>query len=105
MTRRMFVATAAALPGKGSSGFRTPRIYEQLALKAFINATGHVTTLGGSIMPPEVLAAMTEASRCFVMIEDLHHAVGKRLAELTGAEAALVTSGAAASIVLGTAAC
>jgi D-glucosaminate-6-phosphate ammonia-lyase len=85
--------------------FPTPRIYQELKLKAFINANGHVTTLGGSVMPPEVLAAMTEASKSFVMVEELHRAVGKRLAELTGAEAALVTSGAAASIVLGTAAC
>jgi L-seryl-tRNA(Ser) seleniumtransferase len=105
MTRRTFCGTAAVLPAKPSGGFRTPAIYERLGVKAFINATGHVTTLGGSIMPPEVLAAMAEASRSFVMIEDLHRAVGRRLAELTGAEAALVTSGAAASIVLGTAGC
>jgi L-seryl-tRNA(Ser) seleniumtransferase len=105
MTRRTLCASAAALPVKSAGGISTPRIYEQLGLKAFINATGHVTTLGGSIMPPEVLAAMTEASRSFVIIEELHRNASKRLAELTGAEAALVTSGAAASIVLGTAAC
>ncbi|MBK9166818.1 MAG: aminotransferase class V-fold PLP-dependent enzyme [Bryobacterales bacterium] len=110
MTRRTFCGTAAALPAaahtaQGAAGFPTPRIYQQLGLKAFINATGHVTTLGGSVMPPEVLAAMTEASKSFIMVEELYHAAGRRIAELTGAEAALVTSGAAASIVLGTAAC
>src|SRR2546427_81174 len=55
-------------------------------------------------MDPRVLEAMADAARAYVPISELHQAVGKRIASLTGAEAAMVSSGAA-SIVLGTAAC
>jgi len=40
-----------------------------------------------------------------VKVRELHDAVGQRIAGLTGAESAMVTSGATAAIVLGTAAC
>src|SRR5262249_32428472 len=45
------------------------------------------------------------ASKTFVPLNDLHDAVGKRIAELIGCEAAMVTSGAAAALTVGTAAC
>ena len=51
-------------------------------------------------MLPEVKRAMDEASQNFVMIHDLQAKVGKRLAELTGAEAAFVSAGASASLCL-----
>jgi L-seryl-tRNA(Ser) seleniumtransferase len=77
-------------------------VYERLGVRPLINATGTLTTLGGTLMPPEVVAAMEEASRQFVRIHELQEAVGRRLAELTGAEAAFVTAGAAASLCLAT---
>ena len=43
---------------------------------------------------------MTAASNSCVSMEELHLAAGRRLAKLTGNEAALVTSGCAAAIVL-----
>src|SRR5262249_40265690 len=43
---------------------------------------------------------MDEASRHFVPIHELQAAVGRRLAELTGAEAAFVTAGASAALCL-----
>src|SRR5262249_45544520 len=55
--------------------------------------------------PPEVLAAMQAASRKFVRLEELHDAVGKRIAELLHCEAALVTAGCASALSLATAAC
>lgn len=55
-------------------------------------------------MAPEVIAAMAEASRSFVRIGDLQEVASRRIAELTGAEAGYVTSGAAAALTLGTAA-
>ena len=83
----------------------TPDVYRRLGLRRCINASGHVTALGGSRMPEEVTAAMAEAAGSFVSLAELHAAAGRRIAELTGAESALVTSGAAAAIVLGAAAC
>jgi L-seryl-tRNA(Ser) seleniumtransferase len=77
-------------------------IYERLGVRPVINAVGTLTTLGGSLMPPEVKRAMDEASRHFVRIHDLQAAVGRRLAELTGAEAAFVTAGASAALCLAT---
>ena len=56
-------------------------------------------------MAPEVLEAMAEASRSYVRIEDLQEAAGRVIAEVTGAESGYVTSGAAAGLLLGTAAC
>src|SRR5205823_7461630 len=67
-------------------------------------ATGTVTVLGGSLMPPEVVAAWADAARHFVNILDLHDKVGSRIAQLIGVEAALVTTGAAGALLLGTAA-
>lgn len=80
-------------------------IYERLGLRTFINARGTITTLGGSIMPPEVVAAMAEASLSFVRLEELHDRVGERIAGLTGAEAAFVCAGAASGMLLAGAAC
>jgi seryl-tRNA(Sec) selenium transferase len=54
---------------------------------------------------PEVRDAQAEAGRYFVNMVDLHHAVGRRLAELTGAESGLVTSGAAGAMAAATAGC
>jgi L-seryl-tRNA(Ser) seleniumtransferase len=79
-------------------------IYNTLGVRPLINALSTYTRLGGSIMPPEVVAAMAEASRTHVNIEDLQVAVGRRIAELTHNEAAYVATGAAAGLVLATAA-
>lgn len=76
-----------------------------LGVRPVINAIGTFTRLSGTLMPPEVTAAMTEASQSFVLIEDLQFAAGKVIAELTGAEAGYVTSGAQAGLVLSVAAC
>lgn len=80
-------------------------IYDTLGVKPIINATGTFTRLSGTLMPPEVTTAMVEASKAFVCIEDLQHQAGKIIAETCGAEAAYVTSGAQAGIVLSIAAC
>src|SRR5438445_11987874 len=78
-------------------------VYEALGVKPVINAAGTFTNLGGSLMPPEVAAAWVEASKHFVNIQDLHDRVGEKIAALIGVEAALVTTGAAGALLLGTA--
>jgi L-seryl-tRNA(Ser) seleniumtransferase len=80
-------------------------IYEQLGVKKVINALGTVTKIGGSLMNPKVLEAMTEASKAYVNISDLHSSAGKRIAEYLGVEAACITSGASAGIAVCAAAC
>ncbi len=80
-------------------------IYQELGLQDVIVATGNFTELGGSLMPAEVLEAMRNAARSFVSIPALHERAGQVIADLTGAEAGYVTSGAAAGLVLATAAC
>src|SRR5580658_926656 len=80
-------------------------IYDSLGVRPIINAQGPATRLSGGIMPPEVAAAMVEASQHCVDIAELQAAASRVIAEVTGAEAGLVTSGAAAALLLGTAAC
>jgi len=81
------------------------KIYESLGVRPVINAQATLTRLGGSRMPPEVLDAMRDAAGCFIDLDDLQRKVGERIAELTHNEAAYVSSGAAAGLVLATAAC
>jgi D-glucosaminate-6-phosphate ammonia-lyase len=78
--------------------------YSALGVRPLINALSTYTRLGGSIMPPEVVTAMVEASQTHVNLEELQVAVGRRIAELTHNEAAYVATGAAAGLVLVTAA-
>jgi seryl-tRNA(Sec) selenium transferase len=80
-------------------------VYERLGVRPVINGVGTVTRLGGSLMPPPVLEAMLDAARHYVPLEELQAAAGRRLAELTHNEGAYVSSGAAAGLVLATAAC
>ena len=79
--------------------------YNTLGLKPIINANATLTRLGGSRMPAAVVEAMAEASRHFVDLDELQRAVGGRLAELTGNEAAYVSTGAAAGLTLAAVAC
>lgn len=79
--------------------------YRSLGVRGVINAAATLTRLGGSLMPPPVVQAMADAAGSFVDIEELHRSVGERLAAITGNEAAYVSNGAAAGIVLTVAAC
>jgi uncharacterized pyridoxal phosphate-dependent enzyme len=94
--RRVLAAQLASAHGE---------IYRQLGVRPLINAAGTYTTLTGSVVSPRVRQAMEEASRCFVPLIEVQRAAGDRIAKLLGIEAAMVTSGAACSIMLATAAC
>jgi D-glucosaminate-6-phosphate ammonia-lyase len=92
-------ASAGAPKSSGRDFFR------ELNVRPFINAAGTFTTLTASLMWPEVIEAVNYASKTFVPLNDLHDAAGKRIAELIGCEAVMITSGAAAALTVGTAAC
>lgn len=77
-------------------------VYERLGVRQVINADATLTRLGGSLMAPEVSEAMREAAGSFIDMHELQQAVGRRIAELTNNEAAYVSAGAAAGLVLAT---
>ena len=76
----------------------------ELGVRPFINAAGTYTTHSGSLMRPEVMEAVNHASQYFVDVNELHDAVGRRIAALVGSQAAMVTAGAASALTLGVAA-
>lgn len=78
-------------------------VYQEMGVKRVVNAMGHMTVLGGSTLTPTVLAAMEEANKQFVSMDELLVQAGKVIAGLLETEAALVTSGCASAIALGTA--
>ena len=80
-------------------------IYKELGLVPVINARGNQTVLGGSTVPDEVREAMDAANRYYVVMEDLFEATGRVISDLLDCEAAYVTSGCAAALALGAAAC
>src|SRR5260370_21108715 len=88
----LYVKSAAAVGLDPQSN-----VYSRLGVKTVINCRGTWTYLSGSLQFPEVHAAQAEAGRHFVNMVELQQAVGRRPAQLTGAESGLITSGVAAA--------
>lgn len=121
-TRRGFLAGVGVVAGLSAGARRalssigpvlgvppltTANPYEELGVKAVVNAQGTMTYLGGSLIRPEVEAVMCAAAKHYVNIVDLHVAAGARIAQMLKLPedyTAYVTSGAAGAIVSGTAA-
>ncbi|MBL8210208.1 MAG: aminotransferase class V-fold PLP-dependent enzyme [Bryobacterales bacterium] len=82
-----------------------PDIYQSIGVEPVINCRGTFTIIGASVELPEVRAAMDAAAQKFVQLDELAEAVGRRLAELTGAEWGMVSSGCAAGLKHVAAAC
>jgi uncharacterized pyridoxal phosphate-dependent enzyme len=118
-SRRSFMKLLAAAPLLSRIGARElyaqaanavgkdvgQNVYSRLGVKTVINCRGTWTYLSGSLEFPEVRRAQVEAADHFVNMLDLQRGVGRRLAELTGAESGIVTSGAAGAMAAATAAC
>lgn len=79
--------------------------YDDLGVRRVINASATLTRLGGSLMPPPVLAAMQEGASAFIDLPELQQRVGERIAELTHNDACYISSGAAAGIAVAVSAC
>ncbi len=79
-------------------------IYERLGARAIINVAGASTRIGGALMPPEVVEAMSEAALQSVSMTELQAAASRTISELTGSEAGYVTSSASSALTLATAA-
>lgn len=82
-----------------------PNIFQSIGVEPIINCRGTFTIIGGSIERPQVRAAMEAASKDFVQYDELADGIGKRLAEITGAEWGMVSAGCAAGMKHVTAAC
>jgi len=78
---------------------------QELNVKPIINARGPFTVLGGSRLDDEVMSAIDEVRRYFVDMEELNRNAGELIAKMIGVEAAFITSGAEAGLVLALAAC
>ena len=95
-------ATGLGAPGELAIG---PNIFQSIGVEPIINCRGTFTIIGGSIERPEVRAAMEAASKDFVQYDELADGIGKRLADITGAEWGMVSAGCAAGMKHITAAC
>lgn len=94
---------ASAATKTGNKGLS---IYEKyLGIKPIIQASGTETPASGPLMPQEVVDAMAEAATTSVVIGELNAAVGRKIAEATGAEAGYVTAGSASAMLLAAAGC
>ncbi len=112
LLRRMFLRAKLSLPffasQLGTSRAATkPRrdFFHELGVGQFINAAEPFTALSGAPLSAEVAEAWQYAAGRSVRLDQVHDAVGKRIAGLIGSEAAMVTAGAASALTLGTAAC
>jgi uncharacterized pyridoxal phosphate-dependent enzyme len=125
MNRRDIIKNLAIIPfaggfipqsaAAGAEGFENvqpagplaigPKIYESIGVDPVINCRGTFTIIGGSLERPEVLAAAKAAAAHFVQYDEMAFGVGKRLAEITGAEWGMVSAGCAAGLKHVTAAC
>ena len=112
-SRRSLLQLLSTVPGLGaltplhvSAAAPARRDYfKELNVRTFINAAGTYTMLTASLMSDEVMSAINYASKHFVSLTELQDAVGARIAEMLKCEAAMVTSGAAGALTVGTAAC
>ena len=81
---------------------RTRSVFDELGIQPIINFRGTHTTIGASKQWPELGAAMEEAARHYVSLDEVQSKVGERLSKLIGAEAAIVRSGTAGAVAIGT---
>ncbi len=118
MKRRDVIKSLTALPFAGVVGSALPLdavakapaapkrdFFKELGVTPVINAGVTMTFLSGSLMLPEVLEAINSTAHDFANMYELQDKVGAKIAEMLKVEAAMVTSGAACAMVLGTAAC
>lgn len=116
LTRRGLIAALSGLAstaGAAAAKLQDPSkpwghdsIYTRLyGIRPFLSCRSHTTIVGGSRMPEEVIRAIAEGNDYFVDMTELNEAAGRRIAEVTGAEAGLVTAGSFSAMVLASAAC
>jgi L-seryl-tRNA(Ser) seleniumtransferase len=76
-------------------------LFKELDVRTFINAAGTLTYMTGSLMQDEVLDAINYGAKEFCLLDELQDKVGVKIAQMTHAESAVVTSGAFSAMTLG----
>jgi uncharacterized pyridoxal phosphate-dependent enzyme len=76
-------------------------LFRELGVRTFINAAGTYTFMTGSLMHEEVVDAIRSTSHEFCLLDELQDRVGEKIAALTKAESAVVTSGCFSAMTLG----
>lgn len=114
-SRRKILQAAGAATFAGSAAMPSPAaplptalgrsVLAELGVRPVINFRGTHTVIGASKPWPELQAAVAEVANQFVPLAELQEKIGERLSKLIGSESAMVTSGAAGAIALGTFAC
>jgi seryl-tRNA(Sec) selenium transferase len=117
MKRREVIKNLSVLPVSGivlgsgipiesmTSALAAPKrdIFKELGIRTFINAAGTYTAMSGCLMHDDVVETIRYSSQKYAMIDECQDAVGKKIAEMCHAEAAMVTAGCWSALVLGTA--
>ena len=98
------MATAIPLLSDAAPQSEKRDFFKELGVTPVINAGVTMTFLSGSLMLPEVLEAINSTSHDFANMYELQDKAGAKIAEMLKCEAAMVTSGAACALLLGTAA-
>jgi len=86
---------------KASPSDKKRNLFKELGVRTFINAAGTYTFMTGSLMHEEVVDAIRASSHEFCLLDELQDKVGARIASLTKAESAVVTSGCFSAMTLG----
>ena len=102
---RKSASGAPTLPAAGKLQLAPGDIYKSIGVRPIINCRGTLTVISGSLELPEVRAAVDSGGQHHVVLDELMDGIAKRLADITGAEWALVSAGCAAGMAHVTAAC
>src|SRR4030095_44919 len=86
---------------KASPSKKKRNLFKELGVRTFINAAGTYTFMTGSLMHEEVVDAIRSSSHEFCLLDELQDKVGDKIASLTKAESAVVTSGCFSAMTLG----
>ena len=79
---------------------RAAGLYGTIGVRPIIHMVGTTTRYGGTILRPEAQQAMEDAAGALVDMHQLNVRAGEAIATMLGAEAAVVTSGAAGALLL-----
>ncbi|MFF2960242.1 hypothetical protein ACFVT1_15340 [Streptomyces sp. NPDC057963] len=79
--------------------------YRDIGIRPVVTAQANSTPLGGCTLSEGVVAAMGNAAKCHVNMDELWQAAGDFMAEVTGTEGACPITGAAAGMAISVAAC
>ena len=79
---------------------RAADLYGTIGVRPIIHMVGTTTRYGGTILRPEAQQAMEDAKGALVDMNELNVKAGQAIARMLGAEAAVVSSGAAGALLL-----